>query len=208
VWAAITDKQPIKAVYQQRLRLFSPHGPGRNREGRLRVLCQQDGGDRGSGFQSVGFAGKTGVGWRCRAQQCEVGRCLALAPNHSRPNLMRGRSRHRCRGSCGARSAKRALRQLPQQQTGQNDTQRRDGVRIMPLRAWAATRVGGSPATLRGQGIPHDRRGQRGKNGSARLPGTHKLRYIVLRGGGTRASCGLQSAPAPTLVSTPRSPAR
>jgi hypothetical protein len=66
------------------------------------------------------------------------------------------------------------VRQLPQQQARQNDTQRRDGMRIMPLWALAtsaaenpqlildkadrcvcaqgqASRVGGSPALARGQ---------------------------------------------------------
>src|SRR5450432_294076 len=69
----------------------------------------------------------------------------------------------------------------------------------MSLGAYAATRGAGSPAAAGGQRIQDGRRGQRGKNGSARPPGTHKLRYIVSRGGGTRASCGLQSAPAPIL---------
>src|SRR5580693_621982 len=70
----------------------------------------------------------------------------------------------------------------------------------MPLGACAATRVDGSPALARGQRIQDDRSGQRGKNGSARLPGTHKLQYMALRGGGTRASRALQSAPAPASV--------
>jgi hypothetical protein len=58
VWAAVANKQPIEAVYQGRLRLFCPHRLGRNREGRLRVLCYQYGGDSPSpahsGLQPVG----------------------------------------------------------------------------------------------------------------------------------------------------------
>jgi hypothetical protein len=41
-------------------------------------------------------------------------------------------------------------------------------MRIMPLGADAATHVAGSRALAGGQGIQDDRRGQRGKNGSAR----------------------------------------
>jgi hypothetical protein len=39
VWTAVANEQPIEATYQGRLRLFCPHRLGRNREGRLRVLC-------------------------------------------------------------------------------------------------------------------------------------------------------------------------
>ena len=170
VWAAAANRQPIEAVYQGRLRLFCPHRLGRNREGRLRVLCYQYGGDSGSTPASW-LAGKLALYGAGEVQQGEVnGRCLAHGAESFAPNLVRGRSRYRCRGSSGARSAKRALRQLPQQQTRQNDTQRRDGVRIMPLRACAQSRVGESPALARGQRIQDDRRGQRGKNGSARPP--------------------------------------
>jgi|SRR5450756_20093 len=115
VWAAVANKQPIEAVYQGRLRLLCPHRLGRNREGRLRVLCYQYGGDSGSGLQPVGSP----ENWRCMALE-KLSRMKLMedawrtAPNHSRPTS-RGRSRYRCRGSSGARSAKRALRQLPQQ---------------------------------------------------------------------------------------------
>jgi len=50
--------------------------------------------------------------------------------------------------------------------------------------------------------------GRGGKNGSAQLPGAHKLRCIAWRDGGTLASCGPQSVPAPTLVLTPHNPVR
>ena len=95
------------------------------------------------------------------------------------------------------------MRQLPQQQARQNNANRRDRMWIMPFGAGAATHAGGSRALAWGQRIQDDRRGQRGKNGSARLPGTHKLRCIVWRDGGTRASCDLQSDQTLILVSTP-----
>ena len=65
VWAGVANRQPIEAVYQGRLRLFCPHSLGRNREGRLRVLCYQHGGDSGSGLQPVGSP----VNWRCMAPE-------------------------------------------------------------------------------------------------------------------------------------------
>src|SRR5580704_8865726 len=60
----------------------------------------------------------------------------------------------------------------------------------MPLGADSATRAGGSSEPTGGQRIQDDRRGQRGKNGSARPPGTHKLRCTTWRDGGIPASCG------------------
>jgi len=86
VWAAVADKQPIEAVYQGRLRLLCPHRLGRNREGRLRVLCYQYGGDSGSGLQPVGAP----ENWRCMALE-KLSRVKLMedawrtAPNHSRP---------------------------------------------------------------------------------------------------------------------------
>jgi len=88
VWAAVADKQPIEAVYQGRLRLLCPHRLGRNREGLLRVLCYQYGGDSGSGLQLVGSP----ENWRCmaleklsRVKVKEDGWRTAL--NRSRPTL-------------------------------------------------------------------------------------------------------------------------
>ena len=78
----------------------------------------------------------------------------------------------------------------------------------MPLRPYATNPVAGNTALAWGQRIQDDRRGQRGKNGSARLPGTHKLQCRSWRDDGTPASCGLHSAPALTLVSTPHNPVR
>ena len=50
VWAAVSNKQPIEANYQGRHRLFCPHRLGRNRQGQLRVLCYQYGGESQSGL--------------------------------------------------------------------------------------------------------------------------------------------------------------
>ena len=44
VWTVVANKQPIEATCQGRRRLLCPHRLGRNREGRLRVLCYQYGG--------------------------------------------------------------------------------------------------------------------------------------------------------------------
>ncbi len=54
VWTAVANKRPIEAAYQGRRRLFCPHRLGRNREGRLRVLCYQYGGESQSGLHPVG----------------------------------------------------------------------------------------------------------------------------------------------------------
>ena len=86
VWAAVANKRPIEAAYQGRLRLFCPHRLGRNRDGQLRVLCYQYGGDSRSGLQPAGSP----ENWRCivleklsRVKLIEDGR--RTAPNHSRP---------------------------------------------------------------------------------------------------------------------------
>src|SRR5712671_1104782 len=86
VWTAVANKQPVEASYQGRLRLFCPHRLGRNREGRLRVLCYQYGGESQSGLQPVGSP----ANWRCIAVEKLSGVELLdgswrTAPNHSRP---------------------------------------------------------------------------------------------------------------------------
>ena len=63
VWTAVANKRPIEATYQGRDRLFCPHRLGRNREGRLRVLCYQYGGDSSSGLEPGGLP----ANWRCVA---------------------------------------------------------------------------------------------------------------------------------------------
>lgn len=86
VWTAVASKRPIEAHYHGRLRLFCPHRLGRNREGQLRVLCYQYGGESESGLQPTGSA----ANWRCIA----LGKLSKVrlredawrtAPNHSRP---------------------------------------------------------------------------------------------------------------------------
>ena len=59
----MAGKQPIAAIYENRERRLCPHILGRNREGQLRLLGYQYGGESGSGLQ-----GKDGRGaWRCFA---------------------------------------------------------------------------------------------------------------------------------------------
>src|ERR671918_467741 len=86
VWTAVANKKPIAAIYQGRDRLFCPHRLGRNREGQLRVLCYQYGGESQSGLRPVGSP----ANWRCVALE-KLSRVKLLesawrtAPNHSRP---------------------------------------------------------------------------------------------------------------------------
>jgi hypothetical protein len=56
IWTAVANRQPVQAISQGRLRLFCPHRLGRNREGRLRVLFYQFGGESQSGLHRSGFA--------------------------------------------------------------------------------------------------------------------------------------------------------
>ena len=86
VWTAAANKKPIEAVYQERPRLFCPHRLGRNREGQIRALCYQYGGESRSGLQPAGSP----ANWRCVALE-KLGRVKLVegawrtAPNHSRP---------------------------------------------------------------------------------------------------------------------------
>jgi len=57
----VATKRPIEARYQEHPRLFCPHRLGRNREGQLRVLCYQYGGESESGLQPPGSQ----ANWRC-----------------------------------------------------------------------------------------------------------------------------------------------
>jgi hypothetical protein len=86
VWTAVANRRPIEADYQGRHRLFCPHRLGRNREGQLRVLCYQYGGESRTGLDPVGSP----ANWRCVALEklskvklVEDG--WRTAPNHSRP---------------------------------------------------------------------------------------------------------------------------
>jgi hypothetical protein len=86
VWSAVANKQPIEANYQGRYRLFCPHRLGRNREGQLRVLCYQSGGESRSGLDPFDSL----ANWRCVALE-KLSRVKLVegdwrtAPNHSRP---------------------------------------------------------------------------------------------------------------------------
>ena len=86
VWTAVANKQPIEAEYQGQYRLFCPHRLGRNREGQLRVLCFQYGGQSRSGLDPL----DSSTNWRCVALE-KLSRVKLVedawrtAPNHSRP---------------------------------------------------------------------------------------------------------------------------
>ena len=86
VWSAVASRRPIEASYQKRYRLFCPHRLGRNRDGELRVLCYQYGGESESGLEPAGSP----ANWRCVAVE-KLSRVKLLddawrtAPNHSRP---------------------------------------------------------------------------------------------------------------------------
>ena len=95
VWTAVADKRPIEATYQGRLRLFCPHRLGRNRAGRLRVLCYQYGGESQSGLQPAGSP----ANWRCVAlEKLSKAKLVEGAWSHGAesfaPCLLRGRSRY------------------------------------------------------------------------------------------------------------------
>jgi hypothetical protein len=86
VWAAVANKQPMRAIYKERPRLLCPHRLGRNQAGQRRVLCYQYGGESESGLAPAGSP----ANWRCIA--LEKLRAVELledswktAPNHSRP---------------------------------------------------------------------------------------------------------------------------
>ena len=54
VWAAVANKQPMRAIYKDLPRLFCPHRLGRNQAGQRRVLCYQYGGGLCCKNNSVG----------------------------------------------------------------------------------------------------------------------------------------------------------
>lgn len=86
VWTAVANKGPVEAFYRGCRQLLCPHRLGRNREGQLRVLCYQYGGESESGLQPAGSP----ANWRCLALE-KLSRVRLLedawrtAPNHSRP---------------------------------------------------------------------------------------------------------------------------
>jgi hypothetical protein len=82
----VANRQPFEANYQSRYRLFCPHRLGLNREGRLRVLCYQYGGESRSGLDPLGSP----ANWRyvvleklIRVKVVEG--AWLTASNHSRP---------------------------------------------------------------------------------------------------------------------------
>ena len=86
VRTAVESRRPISAVYHNRSRLFCPHRLGRNKEGQLRVLCYQYGGESESGLKPLGSEDN----WRCltldKLRSVElVDGAWRTAPNHSRP---------------------------------------------------------------------------------------------------------------------------
>lgn len=86
VWTAVANKQPIEATYQGRRRQFCPHRLGRNREGRLRVLCYQYGGESPSGLQPLGWpANGRGIVLEKLSRGKLLNSAWRTAPNHSRP---------------------------------------------------------------------------------------------------------------------------
>jgi hypothetical protein len=62
IWTAISNRQPISAIYKELPRLFCPHRLGRNRLGEPRVLCYQYGGESESGLGPIGSPDN----WRLR----------------------------------------------------------------------------------------------------------------------------------------------
>ena len=88
VWTAVANKQPMRAIYNERPRLFCPHRLGRNHAGQSRVLCYQYGGESESGLAPIGSP----ANWRCvileklRAVELLEG-SWKTAPNHSRPAM-------------------------------------------------------------------------------------------------------------------------
>jgi hypothetical protein len=86
IWTAVATRRAIEARYNQRIRLFCPHRLGRNKDGELRVLCYQYGGQSESGLQPAGSP----ANWRCivlekLSQVKLLTERWRTAPNHSRP---------------------------------------------------------------------------------------------------------------------------
>jgi hypothetical protein len=86
VWAGVANRRSLAASYHGLPRLFCPHRLGRNKEGEVRVLCYQCGGESESGLERRGSP----ANWRCIVLE-KLGRVKLLddgwhtAPNHSRP---------------------------------------------------------------------------------------------------------------------------
>ena len=61
IGVAIAGKIPLRAIYDGRERLLCPHMLGRAKEGQVRVLCLQIGGESASGLR------REDGDWRCLA---------------------------------------------------------------------------------------------------------------------------------------------
>jgi hypothetical protein len=77
IWLAVANKQPVRAIYKERPRLFCPYRLGRNQAGQRRVLCYQYGGESESGLAPIGSP----ANWRCVVLEKTpgggtAGRCL------------------------------------------------------------------------------------------------------------------------------------
>jgi hypothetical protein len=87
ICAAVANRHPIGASYHGLPRLFCPHRLGRNKEGELRLLCYQYGGESESGLEQAGSP----ANWRCivleelRRVNLVLDEVWHTAPNHSRP---------------------------------------------------------------------------------------------------------------------------
>ena len=95
VWAAVANRRPIAASYHGLPRLFCPHRLGRNKEGELRVLCYQYGGESESGLRAGGFAGQLALRCAGEAQKSEVaGRWLAHSAKPFTPCILHHQTRY------------------------------------------------------------------------------------------------------------------
>jgi hypothetical protein len=86
IWTSVRHRYPMAAVYKGRHRLLCAHRLGRNKQGQLRVLCYQYGGESETGLQPFGSP----ANWRCIAvEKLSAVELLEgswrTAPNHSRP---------------------------------------------------------------------------------------------------------------------------
>ena len=150
VWTAVRHRKPIEATYQRRPRLFCPHRLGRNADGQLRVVCYQYGGENQSGLQPVGSS----ANWRCvELEKLSKVKLLEgawrTAPNHSRPGLCVTQSDIDVKDYPEPVPQKWTMRKLPDQELAKRDSQCRDRMWIMTLRADSAIHGGGSPAPVR-----------------------------------------------------------
>src|SRR4051794_28676022 len=87
VWTAVANRRPIEAIYDRRARLFCRHRLGWNKEGQLRVLCYQYGGDSESGLEPTGSA----ANWRCIAvEKLRKVKLEGMIPGGLHPTIVSG----------------------------------------------------------------------------------------------------------------------